>query len=262
MCLGFIGKISALVCLFKLALIIFSLGLPSDLSAQIGLKTPVINLRSGYDSLAVSFPMPVLPLRDWQESTNQYFYLKAEVDKIDISHYISPENIIPSDPFKTDRRGSSYYVPRMVRDELNLIMNRPKDHAFVPILPVAFLAVQLASQYLIIQQKTEITYKDIAEAEEAYPILEELWEKNPQTLSELYKKGTLQDNYTMIELQRLMDLLVVNKLVKRKLIENSETQYFYSLDKIRYDFLVEKEKSENIRESNQSQSPSVEINPK
>jgi hypothetical protein len=150
----------------------------------------------------------------------------------------------------------------MVRDELNLIMNRPRDNAFVPILPAALLALQLASQYLFVQRKTEITIQDIKNAQEGYPVLQALWKKNPQTISELYKISVLQQKYTMAELQRLLDVLVDHKLVKRKLIEKSETQYFYALEKIRYDFLLEKEKSDNDSESDQLQSPSVEIKTK
>jgi hypothetical protein len=143
----------------------------------------------------------------------------------------------------------------MVRDELNLIMNRPRDNAFLPILPVAFLAIQLASQYLIVQQKTEITVTDVKNAEEGYPILERLWKKNPQTLSELYQSDSLQDKYSMLELQRLMGILVDNKLVKRKLVEKSETQFFYALEKMRYDQLAEQVKIEKYESADTTRFP-------
>jgi hypothetical protein len=148
----------------------------------------------------------------------------------------------------------------MVRDELNLIMNRPRDNAFVPILPVAYLALQLASKYLIVQQKTEITVTDVKNAEAGYPILEELWKKNPQTLSELYQTDSLQKKYTMLELQRLVGILVDNKLVKRKLVENSETQFFYALEKMRYDQLAEQIKMEKYEPADTTKFPSIIIN--
>jgi hypothetical protein len=62
----------------------------------------------------------------------------------------------------------------------------------------------------------------------------------------------------MLELQRLVDILIENKLVKRKLIEKSETQYFYALDEIRYDQFVERFKIEQSSPSDSIQSPSVE----
>ena len=62
-----------------------------------------------------------------------------------------PSNIMPKNYYKIDYRSSSYYVPRMVKDELSLIMNRPKDKSFVPILGVAFLAAQLASKYIFVK---------------------------------------------------------------------------------------------------------------
>jgi hypothetical protein len=243
--------------LFFFFLIIVS---PTISFAQLGLQTPVYMIKTQSDSSNVSFPKPVLPLRNWQDHSDQYFELKHSDKELDISKYISP-NIIPKDPFKMDMRGTSYYVPRMVRDELNLIMNRPRDNAFIPILPVAFLALQLASKYLIVQQKTEITVQDIENGQEGFPILKELWKKNPQTLSELYKIEELKNKYTMLEMQRLIEILVDNKLIKRKLIENSETQYFYALGKIQYDHLAERRKAEKYNSLNRHKSSSVELNP-
>jgi len=246
---------------FVFIFIYIVLTVPVSSYSQIGLQAPQYNLQLLSDSSRVSFPKPVLPLRNWKDYSDQYFHLEQTTNKLDINRYISTD-IILGDPFKMDMRSSSYYVPRMVRDELNLIMNRPRDNAFVPILPAAFLAMQLASQYLFVQRKTEITTLDIKNAQEGIPLLQALWKKNPQTISELYEISALQQEYTMSELQRLLDILVDNKLVKRKLIEMSETQYFYALEKKQYDFLVEKGKSENSSESNQSPSPSVDLNPR
>lgn len=214
--------------------------------AQIGLQAPVYTANFVSDSSAVSYPKPILPLRNWFDQTDQFFDLKQEANKLDIYQYISLSNIIPKDAFRLDMRGSSYYVPRMVRDELNLMMNRPRDNSFIPILPAAFLALQLANQYLLVQMKTEITWQDVENCKEGLPVLEELWKEAPQTLSGLYKKDKLRDNYTMIELQRLTDILIDNKLIKRKLIEKSETQYFYALDKKQYFELIERGKNESI----------------
>jgi hypothetical protein len=229
----------------------------SNSLAQVGIKTPLYNTSAHSDSSRIGFSKPVLPLRNWHDPSDHYFNLRHNDSGLDVWQYISP-NAFPTDPFKVDKRGSSYYVPTMVRDELNLIMNRPKDAAFVPILPAAFLALQLAGQYLLVKEKTEITPEDVRNAEEGRPILVELWKRSPQTLSELYKSPGLRDNYTMLELQRLVDILIENKLVKRKLIEKSETQYFYALDEIRYDQFVERFKIEQSSPSDSIQSPSVE----
>jgi hypothetical protein len=229
--------------------------------AQIGLQTPTYKATLHSDTSNVRFPQPVLPLRDWYDRSDSYFRLKHEISELDISRYISVDNIVPSDPFKLDMRGSSYYVPRMVRDELNLIMNRPRESAFVPILPAAFLTLQLASKYLLVQKKTEITVQDVENAKEGYPILKELWKKNPQTLSELYKINHFNNDYTMLELQKIIDLLVDNKLVKRKLMEKSETLYFYALEEFQYNQLLEKGKFEEQLSPGKPESPAVEIDP-
>ncbi len=229
--------------------------------AQLGLQIPVFNFDTHPDSTSVIFPKTVLPIRNWQDPADQYFEIKHESKKLDINQYISP-NIIPKDPFKLDMRGNSYYVPRMVRDELNLIMNRPRENAFVPILPVAFLALQLAGKYLLIQLKTEITAQDIENGQDGLPVLEELWKENPQTMTELYKKERLKDNCTMLELQRLIEILADNKLVKRKLIENGDTQFFYALGKNQYYQIIERGKAQKFNSQNELNSPSVELNPK
>jgi hypothetical protein len=242
------------------AIAFFGIIVSNNSFAQLGLKTPVYDIQAASDSSRVNFPKPLLPLRDWQDPSDHYFKLKHMGNKLDIYQYISP-NAFSADPFKMDMRGSSYYVPQTVRDELNLIMNRPKDSAFIPILPAAFLALQLASKYLLVRKKTEITPQDVMSAQEGYPILEELWKRNPQTLSELYKTTKLRDNYTMLELQRLVGILVDNKLVKRKLIEGGETQYFYSLEKIQYDQLAERGKVEKNISPATSTSTSIELNP-
>jgi len=156
-------------------------------------------------------------------------------------------------------RGSSYYVPRMVRDELNLMMNRPRESAFMPILPAAFLALQLAGKYLLIQKKTEISTQDIENGQEGFPVLSELWKENPQTASQLYKKEQLRQDYTMVELQRLINVLIDNKLIKRKLIESGESQYFYALEKKRYFQLIERSNAEKLNPETEINTPSIEI---
>ncbi len=112
---------------------------------QVGLNVqpPVAKIQES-DTLGLNFPMPILPLRNWQIISGEYIQMEKESDDLNIYDYISPD-YIPRNPFELDLRRTSNYVPREVRDELNLIMNRPRDSAFLPILPVAFIALQLAS---------------------------------------------------------------------------------------------------------------------
>jgi len=243
-------------------LLICLLVFANNSSAQPGLKIPVYNSGQKSDSTSVNFPKPVLPLRNWFDPTDKYFELKPETNNLDINQYISPSNIIPRDPLKLDVRGSSYYVPSMVRDELNQIMNRPRDNAFVPILAAAYLALQLSAKYLLIEKKTAITWQDVENSRVGRPILEELWQESPQTISKLYKREKLKSNYTMMELQRLTEILIDNKLVKRKLIENSETQYFYALAKNQYLYLIEQGETQKNNVYSDSTAKSIEIHPK
>jgi hypothetical protein len=212
----------------------FTFLLSSYTYGQIGVKLPLhFPGPQRADSLGVAFPSPLLPLRDWKNLSDQYLEVKND-DKIpDVYHYISPD-YMPKNPFEIDLRQTSNYVPREVRDELNLMMNRPKDSAFLPILPVAFIALQLASQYLIIQSKTAITAENIRNSQAGLPVLKQLWRQNPQTLSELYKCADISPHFTMTELQKILDLLIDNKLVRTRIIENAEMKYFYAIDEASY----------------------------
>ena len=231
-----------LVCIAMTILTIYTI--PSF--GQIGLKSPLYQASIDSGTAGITFPKPVLPLRDWLNPKNNFIDFKSKTKSLEINKIISSE-IIQNNPFTLDTRSTSYYVPRMVRDELNLIMNRPRDNAFVPILPVAFLALQLVRKYVLIRQKTEITAEDIENSREGLPILKELWRNSPQTLSQLYQHDILKEKYTMLELKRLIDILADNKLVKPKLIKNSETQYFYAIGKDQYSHIIEQEKARAVK---------------
>jgi hypothetical protein len=108
-------------------------------------------------------------------------------------------------------------------------MDRPRDSAFLPILPVAFIALQMAGKYLLIRHKTEITIENILNAEEALPVLQMLWITSPQTLTELYEKQPIRDKHTMRDLERLVNILIDNNLVRTRVIENAQTKYFAAI---------------------------------
>jgi hypothetical protein len=62
-------------------------------------------------------------------------------------------------------------------------------------------------------------------------------------------------------LQRLINILADNKLIKRKLIENNETKYFYALDKVRYEQLIEKGRAQEYESTQGRKPPPVELRP-
>jgi len=193
-----------------------------------------------------------LNLKQWNNYSQGELSLKYynQNDNFKNNRY-HPSNVMPKDPFKLDYRSSSYYVPRMVKDELNLIMNRPKDSAFVPVLGVAFIAAQLAAKYVFVQEKLKISEENIMNAVDEFGILNELWKKSPQTSSELYKNSILKDKITLKELNYKIDKLIDNKLIKQKNLEDQELQFFPAISKSEYEKIVQqiKDNSGDVRNS-------------
>jgi hypothetical protein len=142
-------------------------------------------------------------------------------------------------PFTIDYRESSCYVPVMVRDELNLIMNRPKDSAFVPILGVAWIAYQLASRYLEIRQKNIIDHQQLLKAHSAMPVLFCLWQIYPQTAGQLYHNTSIQSIMTFKQLQEKLHLLQENNLIKSRFYSPDSIQYFPNLLRIQVVSILE-----------------------
>ena len=179
-------------------------------------------------------------LKDWHnynqtELSLKYYNKNSNFDK----NRYHPSKVMPKDPFKLDYRSGSYYVPRMVKDELNLMMNRPKDNSFVPILGVAYIAAQLASKYVFVQDKLKISNKNVFNTIDDYAILKFLWIKNPQTASQLYGKSALHEKYTLNELNIKTNNLIDNKLVKQKNLEDQELQFFPAIKKSEYKQLLQ-----------------------
>ena len=187
-----------------------------------------------------------LNLKNWNKYSNNDLSLKYNsiIYNFDKNRYY-PSNVMPKDPFKLDYRSSSYYVPKMVKDELNLMMNRPKDSAFMPILGVAFIAAQLASKYILVQDKIKILAVNILNTLDDYAILEALWENNPQTASQLYEDPFFKKAHTLGTLKEKIELLIDNKLIKQKDIEKKEMLFFPAVSKIEYERLLKITLSEN-----------------
>jgi predicted transcriptional regulator len=201
---------SFLICLFLIFSTLYGQNTSQDtLSSSIGLQY-----------------RPALMLPDFNHSI-EFQYNEDLPGDINEALWLPPSTI--NNPFQMDIRTSSYYVPRMVRDELNLIMNRPRESAFVPVLGVAFIAFQLAQKYLFIRSKTTITSFDLLSAKDDLDILETLWEKSPQNIGEIYNKlpGL---NPTLPHLENRLELLQDHKLIRTRKTE-LHTLYFPAISK-------------------------------
>jgi predicted transcriptional regulator len=134
-------------------------------------------------------------------------------------------------PFAIDTRSSSYYVPRQVRDELNLIMNRPRESAFMPVLGLAaFLAYQIAENVLLVNLKTSIEAENFVRAKNKTVILEYLWEKSPRTADELFSLPEFRSKLTLNGLIDSINVLHNNKLIRTRQ-EASELFYYPALNR-------------------------------
>ncbi len=76
-----------------------------------------------------------------------------------------------------------------------------------------------------------------------------------------YKSFPTVDLSYLTETQMKAYILADNKLVKRKLIENSETQFFYALGKNQYHQIIERGKAEKFNSQTKLNLPSVELDP-
>lgn len=211
--------------------------LSNSLYAQIGLRP---NWLTVSDSTKVKNSIKWQYLKNWQNYKpadlslkyyNQYNYFGK--------NYYHPACVMPKDPFKIDYRSGSYYVPRMVKDELNLIMNRPRDNSFIPILGVAFIAAQMASKYLFFQDKLKISAENLLSSLNDYEILNSLWGKNPQTVSELYANPKICVQCSRRKLETRIMHLIDNKLLKQKKIQDREMQFFPAISKPEYKELLQ-----------------------
>jgi hypothetical protein len=211
--------------------IVFLLSLFMLLMAGAGSAQTGLRLANPYsvptDSATFPVKQSILPIEQFNADQIRRNQLKLNFEAENkMGEYYSPENVMPASPFELDTRETSNYVPRMVRDRITTIMNRPKDSAFTPILGVAFLAAKLAAKHLQIEQRIELHPENLAIAADLFQPLAQLLLKSPQTAEQLFLLPGLNQDRTMVVLQRQIDLLTENKLVRRKLIDKGSTQYF------------------------------------
>jgi predicted transcriptional regulator len=110
--------------------------------------------------------------------------------------------------------------------------------------------MQMASKYILIQTKTRINKENIEQTRRALPVLEHLWKQNPQTTTQLYQQPDIYEKCTMKTLQEMINLLIDNKLIRQKVIENSQTQYYPAISKKSYEVIVSESEARGSDESN------------
>ncbi len=140
--------------------------------------------------------------------------------------FYDPKSVMPANRLFLDYRGSSYYVPRQVNNQLAHIMNRPSPDAFMPVLAVAYLAAKLALQTIRIKKMVAIDTSAYLLDLNTFKILQLLWEQSPQTAVQLYRNRDIQANRTFTGLQAELNRLVDSKLVKMKQQEKAPPLYF------------------------------------
>jgi len=142
-----------------------------------------------------------------------------------------PQNIIsmpkaPESILDIDYRSSSYYTPRNVQDKMDQIMNRPRSDSFMPVLAMAAFAASVAAKQLQISKLFELKAEDYFVNENEWLILEKLWEKSPQKISDLYLNSKLKENNTATELQKIIMALAGKGIIKTR-EESDNTILFF-----------------------------------
>jgi len=194
-------------------------------------------------------PKYLLP-EDWKKLPPPKFDLNYGEHNLKSLHFYNPP-VIPENPFEIDMRGHPMYTPRMVRDELNLIMNRPREQAFVPILGVAYIAYQMAVKYLSFKSKLELEIDDIFACSKHIYLLEELWESSPQTCTELYLAVKQSSALTYTKMEQNLEDMADNNLVKTKNLEDDTVQFFPAYQREQVIYVLETARNDTMYSSAQ-----------
>jgi len=171
-----------------------------------------------------------LPLRPLVVDSNFFsreiknIFLQVELKPdLTLKKYYDIRNVLPKNPMMLDTREGSYYTPKIVQDRLTFFMNRPRADSFVPIPTVAFLAASVAMHYLQIEKNILITAEDYLVNDRHRAILFSLWQKSPQTISDIYSQKPHQIYNTYETLSAAIDSLIDKRLIKRRNVEKGET---------------------------------------
>ncbi|HHM01832.1 MAG TPA: hypothetical protein ENJ15_02385 [Caldithrix abyssi] len=161
-----------------------------------------------------------LPVSLLHDST-AHFNLELSPDS---SHRIYiPRITLPENPLEIDRRGSSYYTPRVVRDELDRAMNRPRAESFVPVLALVPLAIRLAEKHLAIEKLLRKNARDYLIPERSWRLLKILWQKAPLNVAELY---AMRQSYSAGALEKELQALSEKGLLKTRKTGNGIVLFF------------------------------------
>jgi len=142
------------------------------------------------------------------------------------SVYFDLRNTLPENSLFIDRREGSYYTTLMVEDKMAAVMNRPKPGEVVPVFAAAMIAANLALHQFDIEKKTAIQPEDYLISDVHLDILFELWQKSPQTCSELYRKLPVAQGKTMKILEVQLKELVKKKIVKINRPDQAEALFY------------------------------------
>lgn len=170
------------------------------------------------DSLLVipSSPLSLIP----QDSINVQFKFPSK--KTTAPARIIPRPSLPANPLSIDTRSGSYYTPKNVQDKMDQIMNRPRQDSFMPVLAMAVFAAKVAAKHLEVEKLFALKAEDYLIPENQIDILEQLWQKAPKRIDELYFAGNLSQGLTAKKLQNiLLDLTEKNLLKTRDAGENN-----------------------------------------
>ena len=145
--------------------------------------------------------------------------------------YFNPRAQLPQNSLLLDTRGSSYYVPRQVGDQLAHIMNRPSSNEVAPVFMAAALAVSIAMQYIDMGNELKLKADDYLIDTTYFPILKALYSQSSQTAFQLYENADIKRERTVVLLQKELSTLVDLNLVKVKTQEKAPPLYFAAQEK-------------------------------
>jgi predicted transcriptional regulator len=187
---------------------------------------PAVPVPADSSKAVTGIQWEILPLFPRQDSLGINFELVAPSASEEKLPFYDPKNVMPANRLFLDYRGSSYYVPRQVNNQLAHIMNRPSPDAFVPVLAVAYLAAKLALQAVQIKKMVTVDTSAYLLNSKKFKILQLLWKQSPQTAAQLYRNREIQSNRTFTNLQTDLDRLLEAKLIKIKHQEKAPPLYF------------------------------------
>ncbi len=161
--------------------------------------------------------LPVILLKD---STLRF---NLEYSGEEKSPSLFPRITLPDNPLEIDPRGSSYYTPREVQDQLDMAMNRPRSESYVPVFALAAFAARLVEKQLNIRKLLERKAEDYLISESGWQLLMALWRKAPMDVKEIYR---IHHSYSAGALEKELLFLNEKGLLKTRKTENGVILFY------------------------------------